>query len=182
MNIFPLLVEKGLIKAEDVASLEKEVSESKDPIESILEKHGVPQDTYLGVLSEKYGIPSRTIPQGKEIEQAALEFIPQESAEYYKFVPLGIVDGAIEIGVTDPDNIEALDALQFISGRAGMPYKLFLITQGDFNRVIQEYQNLSGVVGKRCLNMKALPTQRSLRNWRQKYRKQDGLVRERARR
>ena len=148
MNVFPLLVEKGLIKTEDVPLIEKEVAESKETLESILEKHGVTTDTYLATVSEKFGIPPRILPQGKEIEQAALEFIPQESAEYYKFVPLGIVDGALEIGVTDPDNIEALDALQFISSRAGMPYKLFLITHGDFNTVIDEYHNLSGVVGE----------------------------------
>jgi type IV pilus assembly protein PilB len=148
MNIFPLLVEKGLIKTEEAGALEKEVSESKEPLEAVLEKHGITTDTYLAIVSEKFGIPPRVLPQGKEIEQAALEFIPQESAEYYKFVPLGIVDGALEIGIIDPDNIEALDALQFISSRAGMPYKLFLITPGDFNRVIDEYHNLSGVVGE----------------------------------
>lgn len=148
MNIFPLLVEKGLVKAEDVAALQKEVAESKDTIESVLNAHGITPDTYLALVSEKYAIPPRVLPQGKEIEQAALEFIPQESAEYYKFVPLGIVDGALEIGVTDPDNIEALDALQFISSRAGMPYKLFIITHDDFNRIIDEYHNLSGVVGE----------------------------------
>ena len=148
MNIFPLLIEKGLIKTEDAPALQKEVAESKEPLEVVLEKHGITADTYLAIVSEKYGIPPRVLPQGKEIEQAALEFIPQESAEYYKFVPLGIVDGALEIGVIDPDNIEALDALQFISSRAGMPYKLFLITPGDFNSVIEEYHNLSGVVGE----------------------------------
>lgn len=148
MNIFPLLVEKGLVKAEEIGALQSEASESKEPLESVLEKHGITQDTYLAIVSEKYGIPPRVLPKDVEIEQAALEFIPQESAEYYKFVPLGIVDGALEIGVMDPDNIEALDALQFISSRAGMPYKLFLITQGDFNRIIDEYHNLSGVVGE----------------------------------
>jgi type IV pilus assembly protein PilB len=102
----------------------------------------------LEVLSEHYAIPSRILPQGKEIEQAALEFIPQESAEHYQFVPLGIVDGALEVGITDPDNIEALDALQFISTRAGMPYKLFLISESDLKNVIDEYHNLSGVVGE----------------------------------
>ena len=41
MNIFPLLVEKGLVKAEDVAALQKEVAESKDTIESVLNAHEI---------------------------------------------------------------------------------------------------------------------------------------------
>jgi type IV pilus assembly protein PilB len=58
------------------------------------------------------------------------------------------VDGALEVGITDPDNIEALDALQFISGKIGMPYKIFLITKQDFDRVLDAYQNFSGEIGK----------------------------------
>ena len=57
-------------------------------------------------------------------------------------------EGVLEVGVVDPDNIEALDALQFISGKIGIPYKIFLITKQDFDRVIDAYQNLSGEVGR----------------------------------
>ena len=32
------------------------------------------------------------------------------------------LDGALEVGITDPDNVEALDALQFISSKIGIPY------------------------------------------------------------
>ncbi|MGE5541063.1 MAG: GspE/PulE family protein [Bacillota bacterium] len=148
MNLLSLLVEKGIIQSGDVAAITAEAQAQELPVESVLEKRGIATTDVMNALSAHYGIPVRAIPQNKEIEQAALEFIPQESAEHYKFVPLGIVDGALEVGITDPDNIEARDALQFISTRAGMPYKLFLISQADFKRVIEEYQNLSGVVGE----------------------------------
>ena len=147
MNLLSVLSEKGVIKPGDVASIQKEAKDEASTVEAVLAKRGITLDAALKAAGEKYGIPSRILPQGKDIEQAALEFIPQESAEHYKFVPLGIVDGALEVGITDPDNIEARDALQFISSRAGMPYKLFLISETDFKRVIEEYQNLSGVVG-----------------------------------
>jgi type IV pilus assembly protein PilB len=78
----------------------------------------------------------------------ALEYIPQESSEHYEFAPISITDGVLEVGIMDPDNIEALDALQFISTRAGMPYKLFLISQSDFDHVIEEYGSLTGEVGE----------------------------------
>jgi type IV pilus assembly protein PilB len=148
MNVLPLLVTKGLLKQGDVAAIEEEAKAEGKTLEGVLDARGITKEKMLEVLSEHYAIPSRILPQGKEIEQAALEFIPQESAEHYQFVPLGIVDGALEVGITDPDNIEALDALQFISTRAGMPYKLFLISESDLKNVIDEYHNLSGVVGE----------------------------------
>jgi type IV pilus assembly protein PilB len=52
----------------------------------------------------------------------------------------------LDVGVTDPDNIEALDALQFIAGQVGLPYKLYLISSTDFQRVLEEYSSLTGEV------------------------------------
>ena len=67
---------------------------------------------------------------------------------HYRFVPLAIKDAVLEVGAVDPDNTEALDALHFISARIGMPFKVFLITETDFQKVLQMYQGLSGEVSK----------------------------------
>jgi type IV pilus assembly protein PilB len=148
MNLLSALADAEVIKAGDIQTIAAEGRVKDATLESALAKRGITTEMILNALSKHYGIPMRILPSGRDIEQAALEFIPQESAEHYQFVPLGIVDGALEVGITDPDNIEARDALQFISTRAGMPYKLFLISEADFKRVIEEYQNLSGVVGE----------------------------------
>src|SRR3989338_4861216 len=108
------------------------------------------EPSQTGTLEEtgkKYGIPVRTLGE-PPADESVFKYIPIDSARHYGFVPLDEVDGALEVGITDPDNIEALDALQFISGKIGIPYKIFLITKQDFDRVIDAYQNLSGEVGK----------------------------------
>ena len=64
-------------------------------------------------------------------------------------MPLDIIDGALDIGITDPHNIEAFDALQFISGKIGMPYKNYAHHERRLrDRVLDAYQNLSGEVEK----------------------------------
>jgi type IV pilus assembly protein PilB len=83
-----------------------------------------------------------------KISSKILEFIPQESAEHYKIVPLGINDGVLEIGAVNPNDIEARDALNFISSRLGVPYKIFLISIEDFQKGIEQYVGLSGEVTK----------------------------------
>jgi len=108
------------------------------------------EPSQTGTLEEtgkKYGIPVRTLGE-PPADESVFKYIPIDSARHYGFVPLDEVDGALEVGITDPDNIEALDALQFISGKIGIPYKIFLITKQDFDRVIDAYQNLSGEVGR----------------------------------
>ncbi len=92
-------------------------------------------------------VPTRSIEDG-ELSNKILEYIPQDSAQYYKIVPLSIKDGVLEVGAIDPNNVEAQDALNFISTRIGMPYKLFLISEADFKRTLEKYHGLTGEVGK----------------------------------
>jgi len=145
VNVLPLLVEKGLLKTGDISAVEAEARQ-EGSLEKALENRGIAPVDVLQITSEHYNIPARTIPDGP-IDHTSLGYIPEESARHYRFVPIGVVDGALEVGITDPDNIQALDALQFISTDIGMPYKLYLITETDFDRVINEYQNLTGEVG-----------------------------------
>jgi len=84
----------------------------------------------------------------RKIPSEILSIIPEESAIHYKFVPLGIKRGVLGIGIIDPDNIEARDALNFISAKARYPFKLFLISEEDFDKVISMYKGLSEEVTK----------------------------------
>ncbi|HEX7651606.1 MAG TPA: GspE/PulE family protein [Candidatus Paceibacterota bacterium] len=147
MNVLPLLIEKGLLKPEDARAVEDDVR-GGSTMDAALEKHGVAPDAVLAAVSARYGIPTRSLGPEEKIGEAALAYIPEESARHYRFVPLTVKDGALEVGIIDPDNIEAMDALQFISSKIGVPYKLFLITQADFDRIIEEYGNISGEVGE----------------------------------
>lgn len=147
MNLITFLKEKGTLSAEDAASAEEEVRTSGATVDMVLEKRGIALDGVYKEAAEKYGIPYRQLPAELDDEKV-LSYIPEESARHYKFVPLDANDGALSVGIIDPDNIEALDALQFISSRVGMPYKLFLISRNDFDKVLKQYEDLSGEVGE----------------------------------
>ncbi|MEK7101877.1 MAG: GspE/PulE family protein [Patescibacteria group bacterium] len=147
MNILGLLVDKGLLSKSDRALVETELTKKGRSLADVLAGRGISLTQALTIAGEAYGLPARILgdpPANKE----AFGYIPIDSARHYGFVPLDIIDGALDIGITDPDNIEAFDALQFISGKIGMPYKITLITKEDFDRVLDAYQNLSGEVEK----------------------------------
>lgn len=84
----------------------------------------------------------------QKIPSEILSIVPEESAKHYKFVPLGIRESVLEIGIVDPDNIEARDALNFISAKTRLPFKLFAISEDDFEKVISMYRGLSEEVTK----------------------------------
>src|SRR5665213_3751600 len=95
----------------------------------------------------RQGPPTRDLGSEK-IPYDILKLIPQESAQLYKLVPIGMEDGALEIGMLDPEDIGAYDALNFITKSTGMPFKVFGISRADLDRVLDMYKGLGGDVDR----------------------------------
>lgn len=147
MNILELLASAHLIERGQIPELEVLLSKPDAKPEFELEKAGVKLEDQLKVKGDFYGVPTRIIGDAA-VPFEILAYVPEESARHYRLAPIGIKDGVLEVGIVDPDNLEARDALTFISSKVGMPYKLFLITETDFGRLIEQYKGLSGEVGK----------------------------------
>ncbi|MBI2030215.1 type II/IV secretion system protein, partial [Candidatus Kaiserbacteria bacterium] len=77
-----------------------------------------------------------------------LHYIPEESAQHYRLVPLGLVEGVLEVGMVDPEDIHGVDALNFIARVSGVPFKIFKISQKDFDHVITMYRGLGAEVDR----------------------------------
>ena len=146
MNLLGFLTEKGTLSQADRTAVEAELSQ-KRPLSDALADRGISLASALEEMGKAYGIPSRVLGD-PPASQEVFKFIPIDSARHYGFVPLAMEESALSVGIIDPDNIEALDALQFISNQVGVPYKIFLISKQDFDRVIEAYQNLSGEIGR----------------------------------
>ncbi len=148
MNLLTLLAEKNIIGKRDVAALEAEAASSGESVETLLTKRGIDSAEILAAKGEYLKVPTRILGAEETIPFEVLKYIPEESATHYRFVPLGVKDGVLEVGIVDPDNIEALDALSFIAAKVKLPFKAYLISEADFARVIEMYKGLSGEVSK----------------------------------
>jgi len=76
-------------------------------------------------LDEQYNIPRAGIKKDA-ITREILDFIPEDSALHYEIFPLGVEEGMLQVGIVDSENIEARDALNFISPKNYIPYKIYL--------------------------------------------------------
>jgi type IV pilus assembly protein PilB len=145
MSFLGELANAGIISSDDIPKIESEASESGSPVENILIQHGVSEGDILHAKGAALQLPFVELGE-KQIPFEILKYIPEESAAHYGFVPLDVKDDILEVGLVDPDNVEARDALNFISSKINMPFKIFLIKQSDFDRVLQTYKGLSGEV------------------------------------
>ena len=146
-KLLSLLVDRKVITADDAAIIEREAKDKHIDVEKAAKGHGVSPGAILNIKGEYLGIPTRNI-EKEEIPFDILKYIPEESARHYRFAPVGVEDGVLDVGIVNPDSIEARDALNFISSKINMPFKLFLITEEDFAKILDVYKGLSGEVTK----------------------------------
>jgi len=147
MTTLELLVKKNIINDADVPKIEKLASSSDKTYEEVLADMGISIDTILDVKGDYYNLPTKNL-ENQTVPFSVLKYISEDAATHYGFVPLSLKDGALEIGMVDPENIEARDALTFITDKLNLPYKIFIISEKDFKKVIESYKGLSGEVSK----------------------------------
>ena len=147
MSIVDILVTKKVLDKKKAASVLEEARLSDESLERVLIKQGVSSADIMDAKSEYLGVPVRSL-KDVNIPFEVLQYIPEESAMHYKFIPIAVRQNVLEVGVVDPDDIEARDALNFIASRAHMPFKVFLVSEEDFTVAVALYKGLSGEVTK----------------------------------
>jgi len=140
-----VLVSKGILDKGEVDALLAAARTSGASLDTVLRDQGVPVQEVLAAKGEYWDMPVRDLGD-TAVEYDVLKYVPEESARHYGVVPLGLVDGVLEVGIVDPDNLDALDALNFISTKEGVPFKLYLITQQDYESALEMYAGTSGTV------------------------------------
>lgn len=117
----------------------------EDTLENAAEA-GVPEESSAAQSSIGGSVPVRELHNGEKVPYEVLRLIPRESAEHYSLVPLGVKAGVLEVGMADPDDIGGIDALNFITRKSGMPYKIFHVSKNDLDAVLAMYEGLTGDV------------------------------------
>jgi len=126
-------------------TLNEDEASAKDELETDEKARALAEQT-LQEASTRSGVPIKSLTDNTKVAYEVLKFVPEDSARHYQFVPLGIEEGVLEVGVVDPDNIEARDAIAFIASKHNLPFKIFLISNDGYEKVLEGYKSISGEV------------------------------------
>ncbi|MEA3292891.1 MAG: GspE/PulE family protein [Patescibacteria group bacterium] len=148
MLLIQELLKQGVIDKEKAVSIKHEVKSSGRAEEEIILENKIVSESFLFKLkSELLKIPFKDV-RGEEISLKILEFIPEESARYYKMVPLSNEDGVLEIGMVYPENLKAVEAVRFLARQGNFKYRIFLISFSLFYDVSKLYRTFKKEVNK----------------------------------
>ena len=146
MSVLDILLQKSLITKDDIREIRKQTAAGSSLDDALIARGVKPQDV-VAARGEFLNIPVRSVAENS-VPFEILEYIPEESAAHYHFAPIGMEEGTLLVGIVDPDNMEARDALNFLAAKKNIPYKVFLITGDDFARVMEMYKGITGEVSK----------------------------------
>jgi type IV pilus assembly protein PilB len=146
MSFLEELTKSGLIKESQIGEIKNRAKENfGGDIEKALIDSGLREEQILQAKGAYLGLPIANVNLEK-MSLDALKYISEDSAEHYHFAPIQLKDGILEVGVMDPENIQAMDALQFISNKIGIPFKVFLISKSSYESMMQSYKGLGSQV------------------------------------
>jgi type IV pilus assembly protein PilB len=147
MDPLQALKEQGGVDESFITQAERIISETGRPYDSVFIELGLEKSEVRDFMASYYQVPAFVIPEGFSIKQEVLDYLSDASAAHYRAVPLLIEDDVLVIGTNDPDNLQMREALNFISTKHNIPYRLVYMLDEDIARVHQFYSNLEGDVG-----------------------------------
>lgn len=137
MGYLEKLVEKNIINHYQLNDILEKTKEMSGDIDRVLELYKIPDTETRSAKAAFFGVPEIIAP---EILQSNLfGMVPVDAARNYRFVPVIEEGDVLKIGMLDPGNLEARNALQFIASQTNMPFEAYVISYGDFNRIITMY-------------------------------------------
>lgn len=152
MSLLDEFIKKNIVDRQDIERYEEYMDEGKTLDEILLDKE-INSLVIFNTKKEYYSdLPAREF-NDELIPAEILKFIPEKSAMHYKIVPLGLgIEGEMEIGIVDPDNLAAKSAVEFIANNNALGYKLYLISYEYFESIMKNYSGVKGEV-KEALGM-----------------------------
>ena len=148
MSTLTRLVKQKVITKEQASELEAAAQSASVSVEELaLQKNIVNEDILFSAKAEELKLPLRKV-TAESISPEILELIPEDSAKYYRIVPLSLKNNKLEVGMVEPENTQAQQALKFLARQGNFSYVPALITPSTFHKIFAQYRNTKTETGK----------------------------------
>lgn len=136
------IVEKKIVDQQTLDEAVKEAEFTKKSIEEILiEEKKIDSEELTKVKAGIYSMLYQNLLNVK-VNYEVLNIISFESAENYKIVCFSKKNNKIFVGITDPDDFKAMEAVNFLAKDEGFEVEYCLISNSSFLKIFKQYKNL----------------------------------------
>lgn len=138
-QLLEALKKKGIVSADEVVKLKRELMASGKNLEQILyERHSSDDEKIAEAKSEALNIPFQRVPIAS-YDASLVQYIPEETVRTYGVAPLSKQGDMLVVGMLNPDDPKAQEALKFIARRSRLNLGVYVISYGDWQQIIRKY-------------------------------------------
>jgi len=139
-KFFNELVSKDILSQKMADKILRASELSGKSAEDILyEKRAADEEEVLRVKADILDVPFKEV-DPKSISDDLLELIPYETSRTYKVIPIEKRDDMLVVGMQDPNDSQAQNALKFIAKQSGLSLGVYLVTPSVMRSVWRRYQ------------------------------------------
>lgn len=141
-NLQDLLLKHGIIDNSQYEKITQETEGGKRSVEDVLVDNDIMNiEEVVRFKARIYNIPYKYIEEG-DISEEALNVIPFEVAKNYSIACFEKTEDKIKVGMVDPYNSKAIEAVNFLVKEQGLVAEFYLISKDSLKKIFDHYGNL----------------------------------------
>ena len=142
-NFESFLLEKGFISKEDLIKARAEsVTAHKNLFDYLVVERFIGEEELTSARGLFFNLPYVDL-RNKSIQKELLEIASKDTVYTYKFVPFELKDNLLKVALTDPTDLGALEALEFLSQKKKFKVELYITSYASFRAVFRKSENIT---------------------------------------
>jgi len=131
-----LLIERGLLTREQLTHALAQQQTNPEYLGSLLTRIGlISEQQLVEILAEQLELPFVKL-KDVQVDVQAIKKVPAKLASHYKFLPLFVDEGVLQIAIANPFDVQVLDELKLL---LDCDIKPILAASKDIQEAIQRY-------------------------------------------
>ena len=161
-DLINALVEKKLLTEAEGQKVLTQANTSRKSVEDVIYNQNLlAQEKVAEVKGTVLNIPYKKI-DTETITEDVFNLIPRETARIYKLVPLSRTPETLIIGMVNPDDVNAQEALRFLAKQQKTNLGVYVITPADAELVLKKFSQFAGEIDSALRALKRKPGELSV--------------------
>jgi len=125
----------------------QDISSLADAEKAVRQTVVVGEEDLTRIKAELYNLPYAVL-IGKVVSSSTLNLLPRDLAENYKIIVFDREMNGIKVGMVDPGNFKAVEAVDFMALKNNLQAQYYTISIDSFRAAIKQYESLHEEVGE----------------------------------
>jgi type IV pilus assembly protein PilB len=137
------LLEKGFITKDNLIKARAESTTAhRNLFDYLVNEHYLSEEDLTKARGLFFNVPYVDL-RSKTIPKEVLDIASKETISNYKFVPFELANDVLKVALTDPTNLAALEALEFLSQKKKYRVELYITSFSSFQTTFRKSGNIT---------------------------------------